>query len=124
MEARRSIRCLKRHVDRGAAHPLSETPRSDLCLENGVGYRVTEDQGAVIPDKRHRLARQASKRSTEGEDKPISTSESARYTPANDMKISLLKKQGLYFLDRNRQAVPKAWCRGHQSEASLYAQNH
>ena len=65
------------------------------CAEHGAGHRRTESQGAISSTKRRRPARQKSKGITKDKDKPTSTSNRARYTPADDAKILRLKGQGL-----------------------------
>ncbi|KAK3694839.1 hypothetical protein B0T22DRAFT_437889 [Podospora appendiculata] len=71
------------------------------CAKHGKGYHETENQGSASPAKRHRPARQGSKRSTKDED-TTANSKSAprrqRYTPQDDAKICQLKDQGLSWL--------------------------
>ena len=65
----------------------------DPYVENGAKYYGTENRCTIA--KRHRPARQKSKKITKHKDKPTSTSRRARYTPADDAKILQLKGRGL-----------------------------
>ncbi|KAK0718693.1 hypothetical protein B0T21DRAFT_54560 [Apiosordaria backusii] len=65
-----------------------------LCVEHGAGHRETESRGAISSAERRWPARQKSKGITKDKDKPTSTSNRARYTPADDAKILRLKGQG------------------------------
>ncbi|KAK3897550.1 hypothetical protein C8A05DRAFT_19707 [Staphylotrichum tortipilum] len=69
------------------------------CAEHGAGHRGTESRGALSSIKRRRPARQKSKGITKDKDKSTSTSNRARYTPADDVKILQLKGQGLSWPD-------------------------
>ena len=64
------------------------------CAEHGAGHRGTESRGAISSAERRRPARQ-SNGVTKDKGKPTSTSNRARYTPADDAKILRLKGQGL-----------------------------
>ncbi len=66
-----------------------------LCTEHGASHCETESRGAISSVERRRLARQKSKGITKDKDKPISTSNRARYTLADNAKILRLKGQGL-----------------------------
>lgn len=67
----------------------------DPCAEHGAGRRETETRTAISSAERRRPARQKSKGITKDKGKPTSTSNRARYTPADDAKILRLKEQGL-----------------------------
>jgi hypothetical protein len=62
------------------------------CAEHAAGHRETESRVAISSAERRRLRSQKSKRI---KGKPTSTSNRARYTPADDAKILELKGRGL-----------------------------